>query len=168
MNTKENIRAIWRKIHKMVKDSKGHIQIADQWLQFEPFYEWYRENEYPIQGKLSLTNRFIDQFYYGPKTCILVPSEIALSQYGMVDKQHRVKGISKNKEGQYEVRVNGQLILSTDSKNSAMEEVLEMRNEMFFDLVFKYVDVLPKNVWDILMNFNMTKVYKNPKLWNNC
>ena len=166
MNTKENIRAIWRKIHKMVKDSKGHIQIADQWLQFEPFYEWYRENEYPIQGKLSLTNRFIDQYYYGPKTCILVPRQIANCPFIKIDSKERVSGVSKNKEGMYEVKSDGELITVTVSKEGAIRESLEIKNELFFDIVFKYEDEIPKNVWDILMNFNMTKVYKNPKLWN--
>nr|DAG70217.1 MAG TPA: hypothetical protein [Caudoviricetes sp.] len=160
-------------INKYYASYKG-CTICNRWLNFSNFVDdmlnmWYEcDDDLNIDKDIKIKGNKI----YSPETCLLVPAKINKTFIGILgcDKQgedKHYKGIHwDNNKKRWVVKPIGRSKGCDESKRTGVHKEFktqeeawkyyrEIKNEHIYKTINEYKDVLPKEVYDILISYEV-------------
>ena len=126
-----------KKLHKKRPTYIG-CEVCDEWLNFQNFAKWYKDNYYEVEGELMCLDKDIlikHNKIYSPETCIFVPQTINI----LFTKNNSKRGESvigtTLHQGKYETRCS---LINPETGESKQEYLglYETQEEAF--KVYKY------------------------------
>ena len=139
--------------HRPYEDS----EVCEEWLNFQTFSKWYDEHYYEIDERLHIDKdiKYKGNKIYSPYTCILVPQSINeifhRSQAKQIDCD-LPETIRRTKNG-YKVWFRGEGLGTYNSVDECLWVYNNAKKNHIKGLVDKYNEVMPKDVKEILLNW---------------
>lgn len=176
MKTRQQIRNIYEAIYRRCykKDDKTYpmyggigVTICDEWLIFENFYKWYKENYYSVNDEVMCIDKDIldkHNLTYCPEKCLIVPFRINNMFVGMKIKANGIpSGITKV-NGRYRVQISGNdrrlngkyTYLGTyDNLVHAAKVAKIFKMGVILEVAREYENKIPKHVYHALLDFEI-------------
>lgn len=141
-------------------------KVANEWLCFQNFAEWYKENYYEIDGHRGHLDKDIlkkGNRIYAPETAVFVPQFIN----GLFIGRKNLKGdcpigVKKTSryESKYEARCNNnkgyRVYLGTyDTPEEAFEVYKEYKEKLIKDIAEEYKGRLPDTLYNAMINYKI-------------
>lgn len=153
--------------YKKTESTYEKCFVCEEWLNFQNFAKWVKENYYEIPNvKMHLDKDIIvlNNKQYAPEYCCFIPAEINLifSKNNSLNNQLFV-GVDKvyNKNSiKYKARCRfskeeHKTSKTYDTFEEAKEWYYNAKNERIHLIAEKYKSYLPKNIYNILINMDI-------------
>lgn len=114
------------------KSSYSDCSVCHDWLFFDRFYEWVKENYYEIEGEVMCIDKDLmveGNTIYSPETCCFLPNSINIA-------------------------------LMYSRNNNTNKGYIRQRTRHLRELAKKYKDQLPEKVYNRLMEFDFENAIK--------
>ena len=147
-------------IFKSEKTSYKEVIICDEWLNFQIFSEWYKENwkdymdsSWQIDKDILIKGNKI----YSPETCCFVPHEIN----SLFMSTKRIRGefpIGVNKErDKYRVRIGGSRkhIGIFNTPEEAFQAYKEAKESYIKEVADKWKELIDPRVYEAMYNYKV-------------
>lgn len=135
--------------------------VCEEWLCFENYEKWYKDNYYEIEGQRMCVDKDIllkGNKIYSPNYCCIVPNDINVALARGTGKQRDLpQGVRKLSSGKYQTNAGSKNLKC--STHSTIEEAFyayKIEKEKYIKQVAdKYKDQIPQKVYDALYNYEV-------------
>lgn len=149
----------FKEIYKYSNDYDG-VTVCDEWKDYKNFKKWYEDNYYEVEGyRMAIDKDLlkVDNKVYSPSTCCIIPQCINSL---LAKKKKRDLPVGVNRSGSKFVAcciINGKRThLGTfDTPEEAGNAYIVAKKQVITDVANKYIDVLPSNVYNALINYQL-------------
>lgn len=148
------------KIQNKKPTYKGCV-VEESWHNFQNFAAWYENNYYEVPGQIMQIDKDIlikENKIYGPDTCIIVPNCINSLFKHKIGDSDLPKGIIKSgKKYRASYIYNGKKINSrvVDTPEEAFNIYKSALENKIKELAILYIEYLPDNVYNILIDYEV-------------
>lgn len=145
-------------------------EICDEWLNFDNFVEWYKNNYYEVEGERMDLDKDIlakGNKVYSPETCIFVPQRInALFTKRQNDRGKYPIGVTYNKRSnkfiarcnKFNLKKGKKIRISLGYFNSPEEAFYSYKQEKekyIKEVADEYKDKIPKKLYDAMYRYEV-------------
>ena len=142
--------------------------VCDNWLYYPNFKNWYDENYYEVDGKISQLDKDIlvkNNKVYSPNTCVFVPQfinklfvkcqnsrgELPIgASYKKDNKKYRAR-LSVYKDGKSTQKHLGYY----NTPNEAFEVYKQAKEEYIKEVADEYKDIIPVELYEAMYNYKV-------------
>ena len=148
-------------IPKRMRGSYEGCTVCDEWLNFQNYAQWYKDNYYEVGNERMEIDKDILQKgnkIYSPEICVFVPQRINLLLINR--RNYRGKtllGTTRNKSGTFSANTVGSDEKSYRLGNfpteiEAFNTYKEFRENVFKEVAENYKDKIPDSVYQALIH----------------
>lgn len=167
---KENrVHRLWNDIKRRCYDpsvnayksygAKG-VVVCDEWQEFAPFYEWYKDHYYSVGNERMCVDKDImevDNKVYGPDKCIIVPIKINNMLVGLNDGDKELPTGVRHMGSRYSVSISTptgkartKYFGSYDTVEKASRVYKLCKTVEYLKLLKTYEGRLPSDLYNVL------------------
>lgn len=135
----------------------GKCIMCDEWLNFQNFGDWYKANEYTVNGRLHIDKDILypNCNIYSPETCLLVPQRINMLFSNKTNNRGLPNGIYGTDSGRFRAKYNSKELGTYSALSEAYAVYALEKENTIKRIANEYKAIIPDRVYKALYSYKV-------------